>query len=91
MINNKDIKENKLLVTHFYLVNNKEFEIEFIVNYYNEEMMLKEIKDNIMINGIEVYLNIMSSSNEINNIEKKTLYDIDLNKIGFYINKFIFW
>ena len=86
LINNKDIKENKLLVTHFYLVNNKEFEIEFIVNYYNEEMMLKEIKDNIMINGIEVYLNIMSSSNEINNIEKKTLYDIDLNKIGFYIN-----
>jgi hypothetical protein len=74
------------LVIYFYLLKNKSFEIEFIVNYYDEEMMFKEIKDNIIHNGIEVYLNIMGNNHENNNIEPKTLYDIDLNNIGFYIN-----
>jgi len=47
--------------------------------------MFKEIKDNIMPNGIEVYLNIMNNNHE-NNLEQKSLYDLDLNNIGFYIN-----
>ena len=74
------------LSIYFYIIKNNEFEIEFIVNYNNEEIMFKEIKDKIIPNGIEVYLNIMCINHENNNIEKKTLYDIDLNKIGFYIN-----
>ena len=47
--------------------------------------MFKEIKDNIIPNGIEVYLNIMNSNHD-NNKEQNPLYDIDLNNIGFYIN-----
>ena len=86
LIYNKDIKDNKLFVIYFYLVKNNAFENEFIVNYYNEEMMFKEIKDNILPNGIEVYLNIMRINYENYNLEKKSLYDIDLNNIGFYIN-----
>jgi len=72
---------------YFYLVKNNEFEIEFIVYYYNEEIRFKEIKDNIIPNGIEVYLNIMDKGhqNNNNNIEPKLLYDLDLNNIGFYI------
>ncbi len=45
------------LFIYCYLIKNNGFEIEFIANYYNEEMMLKEIKNNITLNGIEVYLN----------------------------------
>jgi len=86
LINNKDIKLNKIFSIYFYLVKNNKFEIEYIVNYYKEERMFKEIKDNIMTNGIEVYLNIMSNNHENNDIEQKPLYDIDLNNIGFYIN-----
>ena len=75
------------LIIYFYLVKNKELEIAFVLNYYDEERILKEINDSIMINGIEFYLNMMSNSHENNNIEPKTfLYDLDLNNIGFYIN-----
>ena len=86
LISNKDIKDNKLFVIYFYSVKYNEFEIEFIVKYYNEQMMYKEIRDNIMPNGIEVYLNIMSNNHENNNLEQKSLYDLNLNNIGFYIN-----
>ena len=63
----KDFKENKLFVIYFYLLKNKEFGIEFIVKYYDEEMMFKEIKDKIIPNGIEFYLNIMGNNHENNN------------------------
>jgi len=86
LISNKDIKDNKLFAIYFYSIKYDVFEIEFIVNYDNEEMMFKEIKDNIMPNGIEVYLNIMNNNHDNNNFEKKLLYDLDLNNIGFYIN-----
>ena len=74
------------LFIYFYLVKNNAFKIEFIVNYYNEEIMFKEIKDIIIPNGIEVYLNMMSDHQENNNIEQIKLYDLSLNNIGFYIN-----
>ena len=75
------------LSIYFYLVKNNEFEIEFIVNYYNEEIIFKEIKDNIIPNGIEVYLNIMDKDhqNNNNNIEPKSLYDLVINNIGFLL------
>jgi hypothetical protein len=85
LINNGENKKNKLFFIYFYLVKNNEFEIEFIVCYYDEERMFKEIKDNIIPNGIEVYLNIMNNNHD-NNKEQNPLYDIDLNNIGFYIN-----
>ena len=74
------------LFIYFYLKKNNEFEIEFIVKYKKEEIMFKEIKNNIISYGIEVYLNIMGNNYENNNIKQKSLYDLDLNKIGFYIN-----
>jgi len=87
LINNKDIEDSKILAIYFYSIKDKEFEIEYIVNYYYEERMLKEIKDNIMIKGIETYLNIMSNNNnENNNTEPISLYDIDLNNFGLYFN-----
>ena len=86
LINNKDIEDNNLLVIYFYSIKDKEFEIEFIVNYFYEERIFKEIKDHIMIKGIEAYLNIMSSNQENSNTEPIRLYDIDLNKIGIYFN-----
>ena len=86
LINNKDIEDNNLLVIYFYSIKDKEFEIEFIVNYFYEERIFKEIKDHIMIKGIEAYLNIMSSNHENSNTEPIRLYDIDLNKIGIYFN-----
>ena len=86
LILNKDIKDNKLFVIYFYSIKYDRFEIEFIIKYYNEEMMFKEIKDNIMPKGIEVYLNIMNNNHDNNNLEEKLLYDLDLNNIGFYIN-----
>jgi len=86
LIYNKDIKDNKSFFIYFYLVKNNEFEIEFIVNYYNKEKMFKEIKGNIIPSGIEVYLNIMKINYENNNLEQKSLYDLDLNNIGYYIN-----
>ena len=76
------------LFIYFYLVKKYEFEIEFIVNYNNEEIMFKEIKDNIIPNGFEAYLNIMGSNHEtISNLIQTKLYDINFKEIGFYINK----
>ena len=86
LINNKDLNENESFIIYFYLVKNNNFEIEFIINYKDKERMNKEIKDNIIPNGVYVYLNIMSNIHEKNNIVQKPLYDLDLNKIGFYIN-----
>ena len=75
------------LFIYFYLIKNNEFEIEFIVKYNNEEILFKEIKDNIIPNGIEYYFNIMGNNHKNNNnLEPKSLYDLDLNNIGFYIN-----
>ena len=86
LINNKDIKENKSFFIYLYLLKYNKFEIEFIINYNDKERMNKEIKDNIIPNGLYAYLNIMSNIHEKNNIIQKPLYDLDLNKIGFYIN-----
>jgi len=70
----------------FYLIENYEFKIEFILSYNNEQIY-KEIKDNIIPNGIEAYLNMTSNHQEDNNIKEPiSLYDFDLNKLGFYIN-----
>ena len=90
LINNKDLNENESFIIYFYLVKNNNFEIEFIINYKDKERMNKEIKDNIIPNGVYVYLNIMTNIHENNNIVQKPLYDLDLNNIGFYINKLIF-
>jgi hypothetical protein len=59
LINNKDIKENKSFFIYLYLLKYNKFEIEFIINYNDKERMNKEIKDNILPNGVYVYLKLL--------------------------------
>ena len=65
-------------VAYFYLVKNIEFLLSFYINFENEEILEREIKENIILFGVLPYINFMI----LNDKEPYILYDLDFNKVG---------
>ena len=77
------IDDNKL---YFYLIENDNFQIQFILIYNNEKVLFVEL-NNIAKKGIEQYLfeaSLDLSKTQINHYQN--LIDIDLSKIGTFLN-----
>ena len=82
-------KKSKKKFIYFYLLEQNKFSIEFILNYNYEEIMIKEIKNNIMPKGVEAYLyEINLNFGKMKGNESFVLFDNGLAQIGtcFIIN-----
>ena len=77
--------DNEHPVIYFYLINNKEYSYEFLLQFYEEKIMYEEIKNSIKRKGVGQYIH-ESIFDFSNNGEDYILINYDLKEIGLFIN-----
>ena len=78
------ILENNSNVIYFYKFEKSVYKVQFLIEYTNEDLLYEEIKDNILVKGIEAYLYEMRIN--IKQKAKQNLINNDLEKIGIILN-----
>ena len=73
-------------VIYFYSFEKESYNVEFIIHYDNVDFLFYEIKDHILLKGIEAYLYELGIC--YNQGERQYLYNYKLEKIGliFFLN-----
>ena len=79
------IMDTNLNAIYFYLFEKQSYSVDFIIYYNNLNILLDEIKNKIVLKGIEIYLSEMgidlSKSKEF-----QELINLDLKPIGNFLN-----